>query len=124
MGTNLVLDAVRQIGPALASRSIEIEEARGLPLDVVELIKTTGAFRMYVPEDMDGPGVTAWQSLEVIEELAYHDGASGWCSMIGSTTSLTASMLPDRFANQIFGDDGAVAGGFAIATGFTSAQNA
>jgi len=79
MGTNLVLDAVRQIGPALASRSIEIEEARGLPLDVVELIKTTGAFRMYVPEDMDGPGVTAWQSLEVIEELAYHDGASGWC---------------------------------------------
>jgi alkylation response protein AidB-like acyl-CoA dehydrogenase len=117
MGTNQVLDAVKQIGPTLEGRSAEIEQARGLPPDVVELIKPTGAFRMYVPADLDGPGVTAWESLEVIEELAYHDGAAGWCSMIGSTTSLTASMLPDRFANEIFGDVGAIAGGFAMPAG-------
>ena len=117
MGTNQVLDAVKQIGPTLEGRSAEIEQARGLPPDVVELIKPTGAFRMYVPADLDGPGVTAWESLEVIEELAYHDGAAGWCSMIGSTTSLTASMLPDRFANEIFGGVGAIAGGFAMPAG-------
>ncbi len=117
MGTNQVLDAVKQIGPTLEGRSAEIEQARGLPPDVVELIKPTGAFRMYVPADLDGPGVTAWESLEVIEELAYHDGAAGWCSMIGSTTSLTASMLPDPFASEVFGSTGSIAGGFAMPAG-------
>ena len=113
---NQVLDAVKQIGPAIAARSDEIERQRRLPLDVVELIKPTGAFRMCVPEDLDGPGVTAWESLEVMEELAYHDGEAGWCSMIGSTTSLMSSWLPDQYAQEIFGTRDAIGGGFAMPT--------
>ena len=85
-----LLASVKRIGPAIACRSSEIEEARNLPLDVVDLIRSTGAFRMHVPDDLDGPGISAWESLEVMEELAYHDGAAGWCSMISSTTSLMA----------------------------------
>lgn len=112
-----VLKAVREIGPSIASRSNEIEQRRRLPPDVVDAIRPTGAFRMYVPDDLDGPGVTAWESLEVLEELAYHDGAAGWCSMIGSTTSLMSSMLPDRYAHQIFADRDAISGGFAMPAG-------
>ncbi|NNC79692.1 MAG: hypothetical protein HKN94_06010 [Acidimicrobiales bacterium] len=111
---NPVLDAVREIGPSIAARADEAEQAKRLPLDVVELMKPTGAFRMYVPDDLDGPGVTAWESLEVMEELAYHDGAAGWCSMIGSTTSLMSSFLPDPFATEIFGSRDAIGGGFAM----------
>lgn len=111
------LDAVKEIGPVIAARSEEIEQARTLPLDVVELIKPTGAFRLYVPDDLDGPGVTAWESLQIIEELAYHDGASGWCAMIGSTTSLMSSSLPDPFARDIFGSPDAIGGGFAMPLG-------
>lgn len=118
-----VLESVRRIGPAVAARSDEIEHARHLPLDVVELIRPTGAFRMYAPEDLDGPGVTAWESLEVMEELAYHDGAAGWCSMIGSTTSLMASTLPDRYAKEIFGDRNGIAGGFAMPAGHAVAAD-
>jgi len=109
-----VLEAVKEIGPAIAARSDEIEQGRGLPAEVVDLIKPTGAFRLYVPDDLDGPGVTAWESLEVIEELAFHDGAAGWCAMISSTTSLMASTLPDPFAEEIFGGRDAIAGGFAM----------
>jgi len=112
-----VLQAVKQIGPAIAARSNEIEQGRRLPLDVVELMKPTGAFRLYVPDDLDGPGVTAGESLEVIEELAYHDGAAGWCSMIGSTTSLMSSSLPDPYAKEIFGSRDAIGGGFAQPNG-------
>ena len=111
-----MLEAVREIGPSIAARSDEIEQGRRLPLDVVEMMKSTGAFRMYVPDDLDGPGVTAWESLEVIEELAYHDGAAGWCSMIGSTTSLMSSSLPDPWAKEIFGSADAIGGGFAMPT--------
>lgn len=116
MGTS-VLEAVKEIGPAIAARSDEIEAQRGLPRDVVDLVKPTGAFRLYVPDDLNGPGVTAWESLEVIEELAYHDSAVGWCSMIGSTTSLMSSSLPDPFAKEIFGSPDAIGGGFAMPGG-------
>lgn len=116
MGGSL-LDEVRVIGPRIAARSDEIERNRTLPADVVDLVRPTGAFRMYVPDDLGGPGVTAGESLEVIEELAYHDGATGWCSMIGSTTSLLSSYLPDEHAREIFGDPETVAGGFAVPTG-------
>lgn len=116
MGSSL-LDSIKDIGPTIAARSEEIEQGRGLPPDIVELIKPTGAFRMYVPDDLNGPGVTAWESLEVIEELAYHDGAAGWCSMIGSTTSLISSSLPDPYAKQLFGSRDSIGGGFAAPAG-------
>lgn len=112
-----ILEEVSHIGPKVAVRSEEIEQNRGLPDDVVELIKPTGAFRMYVPQDLDGPGVTAWESLEVLEELAFHDGAAGWCAMIGSTTSLMSSTLADPHAREIFGDPDSIAGGFAMPNG-------
>ena len=111
------LDEVRRIGPAIAARSDEIEQLRTLPLEVVELVKSTGAFRMYVPDDLDGPVVSAWESLEIIEELAYHDGATGWCAMIGSTTSLMSSFLPDAYAKEIFGSTDAIGAGFAMPAG-------
>ena len=112
-----VLQAVEAIGPTVAARSDEIEQGGGLPPDIVELIRPTGAFRMYVPEDLNGPAVPAWQSLRVIEALSYQDGAAGWCSMIGSTTSLTASSLPDPYAEELFGDPSSIAGGFAMPAG-------
>ena len=115
--TNAVLEQVREIGPAIAARSDEIERARTLPADVVDLIRPTGAFRMYVADDLSPPGVTAWESLEVIEELAYHDGGTGWCSMIGSTTSLLSSFLSDEHAKDVFGKTDSIAGGFAMPVG-------
>lgn len=114
---NQVLSAVKKIGPVIAARSEEIELNRGLPQDVVELIGPTGAFRLYVPDDLGGPGVNPWESLEALEELAYHDGASGWCAMIGSTTSLMASSLPDPYATELFGSPEAIGGGFAMPSG-------
>lgn len=117
MTLNPVLDAVRKLGPEIASRSAEIEANGTLPLDIVDLVRPTGAFRMFVPDDLGGPGVTAWGSLEVLEELAYHDGAVGWCAAIGSTTSLTASWLPDDLARQIFSEPDVIAGGFAAPMG-------
>ena len=38
-----MLESVREIGPAIAARSDEIERARRLPIDLVESIKPSGA---------------------------------------------------------------------------------
>lgn len=107
-----VLDAVRAIGPSIAERSSEIERERRLPLDIVEMIKPTGAFRMYAPAELNGPAVSPWESLEVISELAYHDGAVGWCSMIGSTTSLMSYRMGAEHLHDVFGSVDSIAGGF------------
>lgn len=115
--THAVLAAARQLGPRVRARSSEIEALGTLPVDLVDLIRPTGAFRLYVPDDLGGPGVTAVESLEVFEEFAYQDGSVGWCAAIASTTSLLVSYLPDPHAGRLFGDPGAIGGGFVMPRG-------
>ena len=115
--TNAVLEAARRLGPSISARSAEIEALGTLPMDLVDQIRPTGAFRLCVPDDLGGPGVTAWESLETTEEFAYHDGSVGWCVAIASTTSLLASYLPDNHARALFGDSGSIGGGFVAPRG-------
>ena len=112
-----VLASARQLGGSICARSAEIEALGTLPMDLVDEIRPTGAFRMYVPEDLGGPQVTAVESLEVVEEFAYHDGSVGWCVAVAATTSLLASYLPDPHAEALFGDPGAIGGGFVMPRG-------
>ena len=115
--THRLLAAARELGPQIGGRSAEIEALGTLPTDVVDAIRPTGAFRLYGPDDLGGPGVTAVESLEVLEEFAYHDGSVGWCVAIASTTSLLSSYLPDPHAGDLFGDPGAIGGGFVMPRG-------
>jgi len=115
--THRMLAAARELGPQIRDRSAEIEALGTLPPDLVDTIRPTGAFRQYVPDDLGGPGVTAVESLEVIDEFAYHDGSVGWCVAIASTTSLLASYLPDPHAGELFGDPDAIGGGFVMPRG-------
>lgn len=115
--TNAVLQAAIDLGPTISARNDEIEANGTLPQDLVDLIKPSGAFRQYVPEDLGGPGVTAWESLVATEEFGYHDSAVGWCVAIGSTTSLMSSFLSDEWARKLFESPDSIGGGFAAANG-------
>jgi alkylation response protein AidB-like acyl-CoA dehydrogenase len=115
--SNPILETARQLGPSIADRSAEIEANGTLPLDVVDAIRPSQAFRLYVPADLGGPAATAWGGLEVIEEYAYHDGSTGWCVAISSTSSLMASYLPEPWDQEIFGDPRSITGGFAAPMG-------
>ena len=119
--SNPILDTARDIGPTIGKRSNEIESNGTLPLDVVDAIRPSGAFRLYVPDDLDGPSATAWDGLEVIEEYAYHDGSTGWCVAISATSSLMATYLPEPWASEIYGDPRSITGGFAAPQGRATA---
>ena len=112
-----ILDAARELGPTIAKRSNEIESHGTLPLDIVDAIRPSHAFRLYVPDDLDGPSASAWDGLEVIEEYAYHDGSTGWCVAISATSSLMATYLPEPWASEIYGDPRSITGGFAAPLG-------
>ena len=98
-GNDPVVDAVR-LTPAISARSDEIEALGGLPPDLVDLIKPTGAFRQWVPAELDGPAVAAWDSLRVIEQYGYADGAVGWCVAIAHH-QLVAVRLPAGRVGQV-----------------------
>lgn len=80
-----IFENARKLRPWLAGKSEEIEIARQLPADVVDLRKAAGVFRMNMPRSWNGPELTSMQQVEIIEELSRGDASVGWCVMIGCT---------------------------------------
>jgi len=87
----------------LAQRSDEIEQARRLPQDVVELLRNTGVFRMGFAESWGGPCMSPSEQTEVIEALAVGDASAAWCAMVGMDTGIYARYLDDAEARTMFG---------------------
>jgi indole-3-acetate monooxygenase len=106
-----------RIGAKVAPRSAEIEENRTLPRDIVADLATGGLFKLFVPARYGGAEVSAADGLAVMEEIAFHDGSTGWCVMIAMTTGLVAGFLPPSHAAEIYGPPDAVTGGFAAPMG-------
>ena len=112
-----LLQRVEVAGRVAASRATETEALRRLPDDVAAAIVDTGLLRAWVPARYGGAEAGPLEVLDAIEALAFHDGAAGWCAMIGATTALTAAHLAPEFAQEIYGDPAAVTGGFAMPAG-------
>jgi len=93
------------------------EGDRRLTPDVLSQLREAGLLRMCVPSAYGGPEVDPVSMLEAIETVATADGATGWCVMIGSTTSSMASYLEPSWARELFGDPASVAGGAFAPTG-------
>jgi alkylation response protein AidB-like acyl-CoA dehydrogenase len=111
------VEVATRIGAKIASRSAEIEANRTLPRDIVDGLAGAGLFKLFVPMRYGGGEVSAADGLAVMEELAYHDGSTGWCVMIAMTTGLIAGFLPPVHASSIYGAADAITGGFAAPMG-------
>ncbi len=111
------LGPLEAVARTAAARATEIEAARRLPLDLVDALVGTGVFRLWVPARYGGTEVDLRTGLDAIELVSYHDGSTGWCVMIGVSSSLLAGMLAPHWAEQVFGDARAVLGGYAMPAG-------
>jgi alkylation response protein AidB-like acyl-CoA dehydrogenase len=110
-----LLGAVRDLSPVIARRAAEIEEARRLPLDLVEQLTSIGFFRMILPRRWGGLEIEFPKSVEILAELSAADGSVGWSSMIGCETPQLFALLPAPSFDAIYADgpDVIVAGAFA-----------
>lgn len=97
-----ILARAKAAVPLLRARSEDIEKSRRLPDDVVELLRSTGVFRMAVAKERGGPELNSMQQTEVIETLSYGDTAAGWCAMIGMDTPLYSAFLNESAVNEMF----------------------
>src|ERR1700704_1704518 len=99
-----LLADIRRMAPTIAARAAEIEAARRVPLDLVETLRSIGVFRMLAPKSHGGQELELWAVLKIMAALAKIDGSFGWAAMIGSGTSLFASLLPRGEFAQNFPD--------------------
>lgn len=98
-------------------RADEIESGGQIPTDIADALIDSKVFRTWIPKQYGGLEGTVADLLDTIERAAYHDGATGWCVMIGGTTALNAGFLAPEYAELIYGDPRAVTGGFGMPAG-------
>ncbi|MEU2609654.1 acyl-CoA dehydrogenase family protein [Streptomyces albus] len=106
-----ILAAVRALAPELRERSVEIEQNRRLPADVVQLLRGAGVFRMGFPPEFGGPGLTSAEQTAVLEALAYADTSVGWCGMIGMDSGLYSAFLRPEAVREMFPSPDMITGG-------------
>lgn len=91
-----VLDAVRALGATIEADADEISRERRLTPRVLDGLRTAGVFRMPVLRDHGGLELSPLEIVRVIDEIAYHDGSTGWVSMICCDSGFYAGLLPDQ----------------------------
>ncbi|MEE1757281.1 acyl-CoA dehydrogenase family protein [Streptomyces sp. SP18CS02] len=112
-----ILSRAEALVPVLRERSDDIEKARHLPADVVELLRGAGVFRMGVPRSWGGPQLDSVEQTQVIETLARGDASAAWCSMIGMDTPLYAGFLDESVARTTFADPDLITAGLILPVG-------
>lgn len=119
-GRSTVEDVLKRLEPVArqaGERSEEIEELRQLPRAVVDGLIESEVFRLWVPARYGGVEGDVMALVRAVELAAYHDGATGWCAMIGGTTALNSGRLPEPFVTEIYGDPTGVTGGLGRPSG-------
>src|SRR3979411_964434 len=100
--TQRLLAEIRELAPHVTSRAAEIEAGRRIPPDLVEALRSTGVFRMFVPQSHGGLELDLPTALEVIATLGRLDGSVGWTAMIGAGSAIFVPYLPRETYDQVY----------------------
>src|SRR3979490_820984 len=97
-----LLAEIRELAPHVTSRAAEIEAGRRIPPDLVEALRSTGVFRMFVPQSHGGLELDLPTALEVFATLSRLDGSVGWTAMIGAGSAIFVPYLPRETYDQVY----------------------
>ncbi|KAF7962009.1 hypothetical protein AWV80_26800 [Cupriavidus sp. UYMU48A] len=99
-----MLDAIRDLAPAVLARAAEIEAERRMPSDLIEKLRLIGVFRMFAPRSRGGLELDLPSGMKVISTLARLDGSVGWTAMIGSASAIISPRLPRQTYDLMYQD--------------------
>ena len=99
----MLLDAIEGIATALRESGPRSEEQGTLAPEAVKALRDTGMFRLKLCAEMGGAEADPVTEMLVLENLAYHDFTSGWCTMVGATAIASlGTFLPPTGVAQVF----------------------
>jgi 3-hydroxy-9,10-secoandrosta-1,3,5(10)-triene-9,17-dione monooxygenase len=103
-----VLDAVRELLPAIAARSAAAEQARELPAETIAELGAAGVFRMLQPARYGGLEAEPVRFYRVVRELAAACASTGWVSGVLGVHPWQLGLFDDRAQAEVWGADPAV----------------
>src|SRR5258708_31609935 len=89
-----VLDNVRALLPEIKARAEEIEQARAVPRDLAEKLRSAGVFRRYLPRSHGGVEMWPDEGLTVIRGPARADAPVPSVTTLGSKWPRLYAHLP------------------------------
>jgi alkylation response protein AidB-like acyl-CoA dehydrogenase len=91
-----LITAIKQKAEEFAEAGGRSEEIRRLPERTVGELRDLGLFWVKTPAELGGQPLAPLEFCDVIEELAYADGAVAWAAMIGAgCCGLASGWLPE-----------------------------
>jgi indole-3-acetate monooxygenase len=104
--TPLLLQRAKDLAPFLSAQSEANENAGRLTDDVVQALKNSKLFSLFVPTTFGGAELWPTAGLEIIEAISYADGSTGWVTMATQVSMATAAAyLKPSAANFVFGTE-------------------
>ncbi len=113
-------DRAAALARELAPRT---ERERRLAEELLEELRGSGLMRAGAPSTLGALQAPPAVTLECAERIARGDASAGWCVSIAATSSLLSAYLPPGAAEEIFGDQNAVAAGVWAPRGIGRAEN-
>jgi alkylation response protein AidB-like acyl-CoA dehydrogenase len=99
----MLLAQVARIAPILEAAGAKSEELATLAPEAVTALRDAGLFRLKLPAVTGGAEADPVTEMLVLEEIAYHDFTSGWCTMVGATAVASlGAFLPQVGLDQVF----------------------
>lgn len=89
----------------------ETERERRLPQPLITRLREAGLFSIYTPGAFGGMELPLPDALGVVEEVARHDGSTGWTVALGFANGLLMSCIPDETAARVFRQGSALIAG-------------
>ena len=96
------LERARALGDVIAAHRDEAERERRMPRVLHDAMREAGLFGMTLSKTYGGSQASMVDCVRVIEEVARHDGATGWNLMIGMHMMAAADYLQPEAVREIY----------------------
>jgi alkylation response protein AidB-like acyl-CoA dehydrogenase len=108
-----ILSELDNLAPIIAARAGEAEEARRIPADIIQMLKSIGVFRMTAPQILGGLEFDFPTVARILQRLFKIDGSTAWIVAIANATALLLPLLPRETYEETYrnGPDRLCAGG-------------
>src|SRR5580704_14962386 len=94
----------RDLKAAIIAASDAIESGRRLPEPLMARLHEARLLRMLLPRAVGGHQMAPASYLLAVEEVARHDGSTGWIVFVANSCALIAAYLDPAAARTVFGD--------------------
>ena len=102
-----VLEEVRAMRGLIERSALESENASELGPELRQAIEASNLLRLMAPREVGGLEADPQLLIDVLRELSYYDGSTGWyCGAVMTAGAVAGAFLGERAVDAIFGGAG------------------